>query len=208
MVFCDCVRVRHRKQTRAHGCDGRLNHSTKNCGQVHRCTRSSTSLYHSHPPPGSQTPLFHMGNSSSTSGRHHEDTVDFGYLVPQGVCTGPMDWNHQIVAQLICERKLAPFYRPLEEYDPSWDDEQILAARKALPDSDSTQHDQSTRTDSRLAHNKRPSASKEQSRHAEAMIYKGAIECPICFLVSFHPFVESSSRLIARAVLSAKYQLF
>ena len=67
-----------------------------------------------------------MGNSASSGRGHHEETVDLGYLTPQGIYTGTRDWNQSIVAQLICERKLAPFYRPLEDYDESWDDEQYM----------------------------------------------------------------------------------
>ncbi|KIY51065.1 hypothetical protein FISHEDRAFT_71360 [Fistulina hepatica ATCC 64428] len=84
-----------------------------------------------------------MGNTSSSSGRHHDDTVDHGYLVPQGVYTGPRDWNQAVVSQLICQRRLAPFYRPLEDYEESWDDERILAARKQ-PASDSGEPDSRT----------------------------------------------------------------
>ena len=130
-----------------------------------------------------------MGNSSSSGRGHHEDTVDFGHLTPQGVYSGPRDWNQTVVAQLICERKLAPFYRPLEEYEDDWDDEQILAARKELTDSDSNQGDasiaraESISSSSSKTHHKRPSAGKEVSRQPEAAIYRGAVECPICFLV-------------------------
>lgn len=92
--------------------------------------------------------------------------------------------------QLIVERKLAPFYRPLEDYDDSWDDEQILAARKEPPDPDAATESTTGRPESinssvsRISHNKRPSSLKEPSRHPEAAIYRGAVECPICFLVS------------------------
>ena len=58
-----------------------------------------------------------MGNSSSSGRGHHDDTVDFGYLTPQGIYTGPRDWNQSIVTQHIIDRKLAPFYRPLEDYE-------------------------------------------------------------------------------------------
>jgi hypothetical protein len=122
-----------------------------------------------------------MGNSSSSSGRgHHDDTVDGGSLFPQGVYTGPQDWDQSIVSHLIVGRKLAPFYRPLEDYDDSWDDEQILAAKKELPDPDNPES---------VAHankSKRIGALKEPAK-PEAHIYRGAVECPICFLVRlFH----------------------
>ena len=136
-----------------------------------------------------------MGNSASSSRGHQDETVDYGFLTPQGVYTGTPDWNHQIVTQLIVERRLAPFYRPLEDYDENWDDEQILAARKPLPLSDvatsesgsRSEHANPSNTPSRLTHasqaNRRPGALKEPSRNPEAMVYRGATECPICFLV-------------------------
>ena len=64
-----------------------------------------------------------MGNSASSSRNAHDETVDHGHLVPQGIYTGPRDWNEQIVAQAIVDRKLAPFYRPLEDYEDDWDDD-------------------------------------------------------------------------------------
>ncbi|KAG2147146.1 hypothetical protein BD769DRAFT_1382246 [Suillus cothurnatus] len=131
-----------------------------------------------------------MGNTSSSSSRgHHDDTVDYGHLAPQGVYTGPKDWNHGIVTQLIVDRRLAPFYRPLEDYNENWDDDQIMSARRVLPDTDSANSDTPpTRVDSRdctkPAHqSKRPGALKETSRCPEAAIYRGAVECPICFLI-------------------------
>lgn len=142
-----------------------------------------------------------MGNTSSKD--RHEDTVDYGSLTCQGVYTGPQDWNQQIVGQQIIERKLAPFYRPLEDYEESWDDEQILAARKEPPPPPTDQpsssgsmqsvsgaHEQPPPTSSHI-HLHRPltgksakAAGKEPQRLTEAKLYRGAVECPICFLVS------------------------
>jgi hypothetical protein len=139
-----------------------------------------------------------MGNSTSSARGHHDDSVDFGFLSPQGVYTGPQDWNQGVVVQLIVQRKLAPFYRPLEDYDESWDDDQILAARKELPDSEHPHNDaSSSRLDSTFskAHNKRPSVQKEITRYPEAALYRGAVECPICFLVC----------ICSRAILSLCY---
>lgn len=139
-----------------------------------------------------------MGNSASSSARQHDDTVDYGYLVPQGVYSGPHDWNQQIVAQLIIERRLAPFYRPLEEYEESWDDEQILAARKELPNQEIATSESSSRIESAGHTSRNASISstanvkarqnslKEPNRIPEAMVYRGAVECPICFLVRLY----------------------
>ncbi|KAI0080573.1 hypothetical protein K474DRAFT_210583 [Panus rudis PR-1116 ss-1] len=146
-----------------------------------------------------------MGNSASSGRGHHEETVDFGYLTPQGVYTGPRDWNHAIVSQLIVERKLAPFYRPLEDYDESWDDEQILAARKEPPEQDASHGESSIhRAESNASslssrtHHKRPSTTKEPSRYPEAAIYRGAVECPICFL--YYPANINYSRCCGQAI--------
>ncbi|KAG6876657.1 hypothetical protein C0992_012155 [Termitomyces sp. T32_za158] len=131
-----------------------------------------------------------MGNSSSSGRGHHDETIDYGSLSPQGVYTGPRDWNQDVVTQLICERRLAPFYRPLEDYDENWDDDQILAARKELPTSDLDSHETVTRTEiSAHSHahakaNKRVGSLKEPSK-PEAAVYRGAVECPICFLSLF-----------------------
>ncbi|EAU88041.1 zf-C3HC4 type zinc finger [Coprinopsis cinerea okayama7 len=147
-----------------------------------------------------------MGNSSSSSGRHQEDTVDYGALVPPGVYTGPRDWNQAIVSQLIAARKLAPFYRPLEEYDESWDDDQILAARKEFRDSSGDQPDSQSRSDhgsfssshhsSKSSHSKRPNGGKEF--RPEVAVYRGAIECPICFL--YYPPNINHSRCCDQAI--------
>ncbi|KAI0831113.1 hypothetical protein BC628DRAFT_1312233 [Trametes gibbosa] len=142
-----------------------------------------------------------MGNSVSSGRGHHEDMVDFGYLTPQGIYTGPRDWNQSIVTQLIIERKLAPFYRPLEDYDESWDDDQILAARKEPPESEGGESSRAESISSAVTnrgHQKRPSAVKEPTRHPEAAIYRDAMECPICFL--YYPPNINRSRCCDQAI--------
>ncbi|TCD60412.1 SNF1-interacting protein [Steccherinum ochraceum] len=145
-----------------------------------------------------------MGNSSSSGRGHQEDTVDFGHLTPQGVYTAKPEWNQNIVGQLIVERKLAPFYRPLEDYEDSWDDDQILAARKELPDPNATEGDaaisraESVNSANSRSHSKRPSTAKEVARQPEAAIYRGAVECPICFL--YYPPNINHSRCCDQAI--------
>ncbi|KAI0086325.1 hypothetical protein BDY19DRAFT_960832 [Irpex rosettiformis] len=152
-----------------------------------------------------------MGNTSSSGRSHPEETVDFGHLVPQGVYTGPRDWNHTVVTQCIVDRKLAPFYRPLEDYEETWDDEQILAHMKEPQSQEGAEGEGSgTRADaasiissSSRTHHKRPSgstkdASKEQPKHPELGIYRGAAECPICFL--YYPSNINHSRCCDQAI--------
>ncbi|KDQ12307.1 hypothetical protein BOTBODRAFT_34594 [Botryobasidium botryosum FD-172 SS1] len=124
-----------------------------------------------------------MGNTSSSSRDRHDDSVDLGALTPQGIYTGPQDWNQSVVAQLIIDRKLAPFYRPLEDYEEDWDDDRILAARKGEPqpasDGNTTPpHHSSPRSASKSS--ARPATTRD--RINEAQLYYKAVECPICFL--------------------------
>jgi hypothetical protein len=171
--------------------------------------------------PGQQKTSGKMGNSSSSGRSHQDETVDFGYLTPQGVYTGPRDWNQSIVTQFIVDRKLAPFYRPLEDYDESWDDDQILAHMKEPQPQENIDSDQSgTRADaasivssSSRTHNKRPSASsreviKDQPRHPELGIYRGATECPICFLVRPDCGLIASLSYTMLPVLPLKHKSF
>ncbi|KAJ9142465.1 C2H2 zinc finger protein [Pleurostoma richardsiae] len=62
-----------------------------------------------------------------------EEHVDGGYLVTLGVYTGPEDFNKQIVRQLQIERKLAPFWRGLNDFNDNWTEHQIIAAARGLP---------------------------------------------------------------------------
>ncbi|KAF7440773.1 SNF1-interacting protein [Pleurotus ostreatus] len=146
-----------------------------------------------------------MGNSSSSSGRNHQDeAVDFGSLSPQWF-TGPRDWNQAVVSQLICQRKLAPFYRPLEEFDSSWDDDQILAARKEPVDATGeagaveagARIEAASANPPRPGHSRRPNSIKEPVK-PEAAIYRNAVECPICFL--YYPPNINHSRCCDQAI--------
>lgn len=163
-------------------------------------------------PPFSFSLLCTMGNTSSSGGRgHHDESVDYGSLVPQGVYTGPRDWNHAIVSQLIVARKLAPFYRPLEDYEESWDDDQLLAARKELnprpENSEQPSRSDSIHSLSSKSSSKRSIPNREQAR-PEAAVYRGAMECPICFLVRFPRSSPSHIRphYVISPVLSFQHQ--
>ncbi|KAK3303106.1 uncharacterized protein B0T15DRAFT_263649 [Chaetomium strumarium] len=62
-----------------------------------------------------------------------EEHVDGGFLVTMGTYTGPEDFNKQIVRQLQIERKLAPFWRGLNDFSDQWTEPQIIAAARGLP---------------------------------------------------------------------------
>ncbi|KAK3316647.1 hypothetical protein B0H66DRAFT_300251 [Apodospora peruviana] len=62
-----------------------------------------------------------------------EEHVDGGFLVTMGTYTGLEDFNKQIVRQLQIERKMAPFWRGLNDFDDQWTEPQIIAAARGLP---------------------------------------------------------------------------
>ncbi|KAL9044519.1 MAG: hypothetical protein Q9214_002345 [Letrouitia sp. 1 TL-2023] len=62
-----------------------------------------------------------------------EEHVDGGYLVTQGVYTGTEDYNKNVVRQLMIERRVAPFWRGLNEYSDSWTENQLVAAARGQP---------------------------------------------------------------------------
>ncbi|KAI1333622.1 hypothetical protein F5Y15DRAFT_339961 [Xylariaceae sp. FL0016] len=62
-----------------------------------------------------------------------EEHVDGGYLVTMGVYTTSEDYNKAVVRQLQIERKIAPFWRGLEDKIKSdWAEHQIIAAARGL----------------------------------------------------------------------------
>ncbi|KAI9805469.1 MAG: hypothetical protein M1825_000720 [Sarcosagium campestre] len=61
-----------------------------------------------------------------------EESVDGGYLVTQGVYTGPEDFNKIVVRQLMIERRLAPFFKGLNDHSSHWTDAQLVDAVGSL----------------------------------------------------------------------------
>ncbi|KAG5980724.1 hypothetical protein E4U55_003725 [Claviceps digitariae] len=62
-----------------------------------------------------------------------EEHVDGGYLVTMGVYTGTEDFSKPVVRQLQIERKLAPFWRGLNDWSENWAEHQLVAAARGLP---------------------------------------------------------------------------
>ncbi|KAJ5558156.1 hypothetical protein N7535_008372 [Penicillium sp. DV-2018c] len=62
-----------------------------------------------------------------------EEHVDGGYLVTQGVYVGTEDFNKAVVRQLMIERRLAPFWRGLNDFSSSWAEHQLMAAARGMP---------------------------------------------------------------------------
>lgn len=57
----------------------------------------------------------------------YDENVDGGYLAPYGNYRYNLSYKTQAVRDLIIERRLAPFYTPLEDYNSKWPDRQLLA---------------------------------------------------------------------------------
>lgn len=60
--------------------------------------------------------------------------VDGGYLFPLSNIypSSPQDWLHPIVQHLILSRRLAPFYRGLEDWEEDWDRQTIAHALQSI----------------------------------------------------------------------------
>ena len=152
-----------------------------------------------------------MGNTTT---KEKSDHVDGGSLLPNGIYSGPQDYDFRIVQRLIHQRRLAPFYKGLEDWDDSEDalEERAAAAASASVSATSKSTPQQQQQQQKGAHTHSHSHSFSQghtrgnsSSHNNSQgyaersmvadseremrrLYQGAIECPICFLVSFFFF--------------------
>lgn len=55
-----------------------------------------------------------------------DENVDGGFLAPYGIYNLNLDYNVDIVKSLIIKRKLAPFYTPLQDFNDTWTDFELL----------------------------------------------------------------------------------
>ncbi|KAH0614452.1 uncharacterized protein H6S33_000088 [Morchella sextelata] len=127
-----------------------------------------------------------------------EESVDGGFLVTQGVYTGVEDFKDKIVRHLMIERRLAPFFKGLDDHEPDWTDAQLVAAVKGLPiPSPDAQIHTETKSRSPTSRSRSQSYTSEGSnrtvdgRPIEAVLYKNATECPICFLY-YPPYLNKT----------------
>ncbi|ORX94576.1 hypothetical protein K493DRAFT_337737 [Basidiobolus meristosporus CBS 931.73] len=102
-----------------------------------------------------------MGNVNT---KKEEESVDGGGFQPHGIYSAPQDFDHKAVRKLIQDRRLSPFYKG----QPDLEFLKVAA------------------TDSQRNRTKRRSSSV-RSRNSSARLtltdlYRGAVECPICFL--------------------------
>jgi len=72
---------------------------------------------------GTSSPRHHSASSSSHP--HIPRTFDGGSLGPHGIYSHEPDYNPNHVIKYIRERRLAPFYKGLDDYDEEWTDYQL-----------------------------------------------------------------------------------
>jgi hypothetical protein len=69
--------------------------------------------------------------------------IDGGHLHPQGLYAlrpvAQQDYSGIVVKGLIVEKKLAPFYRGLEDYEEEWGEEEVITALKEVRASQAVQ---------------------------------------------------------------------
>src|SRR5271168_4973104 len=72
---------------------------------------------------GTSSPQKQSANSTTVSQRVR--TFDGGSLSPHGIYPGQPDYNPTHVLKYIRERRLAPFYKGLDDYEEEWTDYQL-----------------------------------------------------------------------------------
>lgn len=96
------------------------------------------------------------------------ETVDGGYLFPQGVYHGGQDFKVSVVREMIINRRLAPFYKGLDAVDPKWTDEELLQNVKCSVEPKNAP---------------KPGQPGIPTKKQQILLYSNVHECPICFLV-------------------------
>lgn len=136
------------------------------------------------------------GNRQAAAALYHQEArIDNGHLVPLSNIypNAPQDWLHDVVQTLIVQRKIAPFYRGLDDCDGADDnddenDESSSFDVEAINTALNNVGDEQAKKWRRKLY-------KDADRKAEANMYRKAAECPICFLwvvarLSCHIFVD------------------
>ncbi|ODV65039.1 hypothetical protein HYPBUDRAFT_153944 [Hyphopichia burtonii NRRL Y-1933] len=55
-----------------------------------------------------------------------EESVDGGFLAPFGTYKSNLDYNTDIVRNLVINRRISPFYTPLQDFNDSWTDDELI----------------------------------------------------------------------------------
>jgi len=69
----------------------------------------------------------HSSASTPSTSAQHIGTFDGGSLSPHGIYPGKPDYNPIHVLKYIRERRLAPFYKGLDDYEETWTDYQLAS---------------------------------------------------------------------------------
>ncbi|KAH7077640.1 protein SIP5 [Paraphoma chrysanthemicola] len=82
-----------------------------------------------------------------------EEGVDGGFLVTLGVYTGPEDFSKPTVRQVQIERRLAPFWKGLDDHEDTWTEHQLVAVvnGRPLPAPDEIPPEEPPRTNNHLS---------------------------------------------------------
>ncbi|RCK56623.1 Protein SIP5 [Candida viswanathii] len=62
-----------------------------------------------------------------------DENVDGGYLAPYGTYKSNLDYDCDIVRNLIVNRQLSPFFTPLQDFDDSWTDDELCILLNQSP---------------------------------------------------------------------------
>lgn len=116
-----------------------------------------------------------------------------GHLSPQNphCLSHPQahDYSKTVVTTLILDNELAPFYRGLDDFEEEWTEDDIRTALEQAREKDYAADVQNSFTQ-RLKEVRvggkelGPPLDVAERERREAKAYLGAVECPICFLVS------------------------
>lgn len=63
----------------------------------------------------------------------HTENVDGGFLAPFGIYRLNLDFDTEVVRDLVVARRLAPFYTPLQDFDDTWTPDEIFKLVQQLP---------------------------------------------------------------------------
>ncbi|KAG0203561.1 SNF1-interacting protein [Mortierella sp. GBA30] len=111
-----------------------------------------------------------MGN---TSAKEKTDHVDGGALLPNGIYTGPQDYDFRIVQRLIIQRKLAPFYKGLEDWDDNEDAQEEKEKQQQLLQRTTTSTAATTKTTTTPRTASSSSSSSNSTGHSHSRSHSG-----------------------------------
>ncbi|KAM9931102.1 hypothetical protein OXX59_000078 [Metschnikowia pulcherrima] len=104
----------------------------------------------------------------------YQENVDGGYLAPFGTYKSNLDFDTQIVRDLIQQRRLAPFYTPLQDFDPGWSEDEIVKLVRQNPlhavDSAYAEEDEDDADDHKIHRSQNYYKRQEQKKRLQEML--------------------------------------